>query len=113
MIALIAIPHQTPAKIIWYDDPQELIDDADLARGGHEAIPRSVADAAHILSSDWSNCLVIESADDIQYVRDYCEPDGRPGGRRHKAHQVAALLDELVEGFAEIVTPEDPPRATA
>ena len=105
MIALLEIPHERPAKLHWYDDANQLIrvaeataenDDRDIEEYGFF---RMVDNAAHELATDWAYHLLVESTADVEAVRAYCCGDGRPGGHRHKAAEVAALLPELEEHF--------------
>jgi len=105
MIALIEIPHQRPAKLHWYDDAHQLIRTAEATaeNDGRDiddhGFSRMVDNAAHELADDWASHLLVESAAGVEAVRAYCCGDGRPGGHRHKAAEVAALLPELEEHF--------------
>lgn len=108
MIALIAIPHQTPARIHWYEDANTIIEAGqEAAEQADHDLPEvhgfddPVRNAAHELADDWSSYLLVQSAEDIQSVRYYSKSDGIPGNRRHKANEVAALLPELEEEFSE------------
>jgi len=101
MIALIAIPHQTPAEIHWYEDEAAVLSAAiEYAEASGRAEPDDYNDAVHLLADDWHSYLLVESAADLDAVRAYIAPDGRPGGRRHQAHRIAAMLDELTEEFS-------------
>ena len=105
MIALIAIPHQTPAQIHWYDDAGTLIAEAEeyADQAGHEP-PEShgfddpLANAAHELADDWHGHLLIRTAADVEELRSY---DG------HQSCRIAAMLDELADEFAP--NPPEPP----
>lgn len=96
MIALISIPHQTPAKIHWYDAPEDIINDAAEHVGADQApfhgFEDAVRDAAHTLADDWHSFILVRNADDVQTVRDYTG---------HQNHRIASLVDDLVDAFCK------------
>ncbi len=97
MIALIEIPHQLAARIVWYKDESELINAAlDYMEGAGCTLAagfgETVHNAAVTLAYDWNGHLLVESADDIQAVRDYTG---------HQLHKVRAMAEELEAAFLD------------
>ncbi len=97
MIAIIEIPHQRDAQLHLYADRSEVIDEAlDYAASeGRDYIPEAgYADrfdnAVAFLADDWHGRLVVETANDLECVRQY---------NGHQNHLVAAMLPELSETF--------------
>lgn len=90
-IALIAIPHQTPARIHWFRDRNALedaaINDA-LNSDRHE--PTDFDEAVQSLSDDWHRHILLESATDLYLIVHY---------EGHQKHRVRYLLEELEDEF--------------
>ncbi len=96
MIALIEVPHQLPAKINWYSDADTLeeasLNEAMAAGATVAEEPNDFDSAVRYLAHDWHTYELVQSADDIQAVRDY---------RGHQEHKVRAMVKELEEEFTE------------
>jgi len=91
MIAIIEIPHQTPARLHWYEDQDAVIDAAwEYAGNSDRPEPKTFDDALACLADDWSDHLLVESADDIQWVEKY---------QGHQAHRIHPMVDELREAL--------------
>lgn len=86
-VALVGIPHQTPAKILWYEDREDLLNDAidDAINTGKEE-PETFDEAVSFLADDWHSYLLVECAEDIHIVRNY---------KGHQAARVQSFVDDL------------------
>jgi len=94
-IALIEVPYRQQPRIHWYEDQEDLIATADAyaiefdywrVRG----FDSPIYDAAHTLARNWYAYYVIQSADDLEVIRNY---HGR------QKHQVRSLVAELEKVF--------------
>jgi hypothetical protein len=94
MLALISIPHQTPAKLVLYDDRQEVIDAAiEYAEESVRPEPEDFDEAVHCLADDWHGFLLVESAEDLGDVVHYVTAN------KHQAHRIAVFVPEIQEAF--------------
>ena len=90
-IALIAIPQQMPARILWFDDRTAVINAAiDYALDSGRNEPTDFDDAIDCLSDDWHMHMLVESHEDLQHVTSY---------QGHQRHRVHAMLNELNHEF--------------
>ena len=92
MIALIAIPHQTSAKIHWYAD-RDAIENAALESHDPDSAydePTDFDDSVQCLAHDWAGHILVESAADIDDVRTYTS---------HQASKMPSIADELEAEF--------------
>lgn len=90
-IALIRIPHQLPARILWFGDREDLFEAAiaHAMESGRQS-PTDPEDAIRWVTRDWHGHILIESAADLDQVRNY--------QGHHKQH-VRAMIHELQDEF--------------
>lgn len=95
MIAIIYIPHQSPASVEFYNDENHVINAAYSYAENRVDAPEdfdTMGDAIEYLVHDMSRHLVIESAEEIRYVENY---------QGHQEHRVrGSILSEIRDSFA-------------
>jgi hypothetical protein len=92
MFAMIKIPHQTPADFYIYESDDELIDAAyNYAEKHGDAYDEIDRDKAiEILSEDLHGHILVETADDLQVVRNYTG---------HQRLRVVSMADDIAEAL--------------
>lgn len=92
-IALIRIPYQHRPRILWFGDREDLFEAA-IAHAlecGQEW-PTDSEDAIRRVSDDWHGHILVESATDLNQVRNY---------QGHQKQHVRAMIHELEDEFAQ------------